>query len=565
MKKILWLVSISLVLIKLLAFILGYILYETPANYSILLIPNVWRNIDNIDIFKQIYLYIAFIIFGVIYYRLFRFIFTKKTKDTIINDLHGSARFLSHDEIAQQTNLLSNQGIFVGGILDKDNNLKYLRSNGNEHCLILAPTRAGKGVCLVIPTLLTWEHACIVYDIKRELYHLTNTWRKFGANNNIYKFDPVETDTNCFNPMNEIRINTEYQVSDAQNMAYMLVDTEGKGIEGNHWLEAAFSLFTGCILYIAHKNYKLNNTKGNIPQILDFLCADESLKDTLELLSKFKCEDIYACKIINQVGLEMLKKEQKELSGVISSTLTKLSLYRDPLVANSVSKSDFTIDDICNVEKPATLYLVTDPNNKDRYRPLVRLILNMMLRKLTAKMHFENGKGKSPNKHRLLLLLDEFPSLGHIPILEESLAFMAGYGIKAMLIAQDLNQIYLKYTKMESIIPNCHIITAFTPNNPDTANWLCRKLGDATIIKNNISVSGKRQDIILSNTSTSQSEIRRNLMTPEEIMTMPSLQFDTQDKLIDTGNMLVLINGQKPILGKQIPFFIDDEFNNKLK
>ncbi|MFM2344017.1 MAG: hypothetical protein RLZZ210_626 [Pseudomonadota bacterium] len=563
-KKLLILTLLLIIISKILASGLGYILFSNIDNYSILLIVNTWQNIDNLNMFTQIFIYLSFLIYGLSIYRLSQFILSKNTTKNLINDLHGSARFSDFEEL-QETNLLSDNGIFIGGVEHKNKNY-YLRSNGNEHCLILAPTRAGKGVCLVIPTLLSWEHSCIVYDIKRELYHLTSKWRGSdkGGKNNIYRFDPAQKDSDCFNPMQEIRINTEYQIADAQNIAYMLVDTVGEGILGKHWLQTAYTLFTACILYIAHKNYDINQTHGSIPQMLDLLCDKSGIKNTVKELAEFSCVDEEAQKTINLIGYQMQGKEEKELSGIISTTVTQLSLYFDPLVNRAVSKSDFTIDDICNKEKPATLYLVTDPSNKDRYQPLIRLIINLILRKLTAQMNFVNGKGQSPNKHRLLLLLDEFPSLGNIPILEDSLAFMAGYGIKAMLIAQDLNQIYSKYTKNESIVANCHIISAFAPNNPDTANWLCRKLGDTTIIKENVSVSGKRKDIILSNTSTSQNEVKRNLMTPEEIMTMPSLQFDNQNKLIDTGNMLVFVNGKKPIFGKQMPFFIDEIFTTKL-
>ncbi len=564
MKKIVWFLSISLILLQFLAFIIGYVFYDQIKLYSVQIIYLSLINIDNAPAILQIFLYIIFGIFACVYYRICLCFFKQKSNDVIINNLHGSARFLTFNEIQTNTNLIDDEGIFIGGY-ETTKGLHYLRSNGNEHCLILAPTRAGKGVCLVIPTLLTWKHSAIIYDIKRELFHLTSKWRaaEHGGNNNVFKFDPAELDTHCFNPMNEIRINTPYEMSDAQNMAYMLADENGKGLN-DHWVKTAFNLFSSCILYVAHKNYDENKTHGKITDILNLLCDQESIIKAMKKLSEFKCAQQDAQKIINQTGREMLGKDIRELSGVISTTVTQLSLYRDPLVAHSISKSDFTIDDITNATKPTTLYLVTDPNNKDRYQPLIRLILNMMLRRLNAKINFENGKGQSPKKYRLLLLLDEFTSLGHLPIIEESLAFMAGYGIKAMLIAQDLNQIYAKYQKTESIISNCHIITAFTPNNVDTASWLCKKLGDTTIIKNNISTSGKRKDLILSNTSNSQSEIKRPLMTPDEIMTMSGLQFNQNGKLIETGNMLVLINGQKPILGKQIPFFLDDEMNAKI-
>jgi len=235
-----------------------------------------------------------------------------------------------------------------------------------------------------------------VYDIKRELYHLTHKWRgsEKGGKNNIYRFDPAEKNSHCFNPMQEIRIGTEHQIADTQNIAYMLVDVVGEGIIGKHWLQTAFTLFTACILYVCHKNSAENKTRGSISSILDLLCDKDGIKNTIKTLADFSCVDAEAQKTINLIGYQMQGKDEKELSGIISTTVTQLSLYFDPLVTRAISTSDFTIDDICNAEKPATLYLVTDPNNKDRYQPLIRLILNMILRKLTAKMNFVNGKGR---------------------------------------------------------------------------------------------------------------------------------------------------------------------------
>jgi type IV secretion system protein VirD4 len=42
----------------------------------------------------------------------------------------------------------------------------YLRHGGPEHILVFAPTRSGKGVGIVIPTLLSWSESVLVHDIK---------------------------------------------------------------------------------------------------------------------------------------------------------------------------------------------------------------------------------------------------------------------------------------------------------------------------------------------------------------------------------------------------------------
>jgi len=155
-KRIFLTFAFLLIFSKILACSLGYILYGKLANYSINFIINTWHNLYQLNIFTQLMIYLCYIIYSLIIYKSLYFIFKRNIRKVVIDDLHGSARFLTYHEL-QNTNLLNNkQGVFIGGIQDKKGNTHYLRSNGSEHCLILAPTRAGKGVCLVIPTILTW-------------------------------------------------------------------------------------------------------------------------------------------------------------------------------------------------------------------------------------------------------------------------------------------------------------------------------------------------------------------------------------------------------------------------
>src|ERR1700680_2889292 len=94
--------------------------------------------------------------------------------------------------------------------------------------------------------------------------------------------------------------------------------------------------------------------------------------------------------------------------------------------------------------------IITQPNDKARLRPLVRIVVNMIVRLLADKMEFENGRPKPTYKHKLLGMIDEFPALGKLEILQESLAFVAGYGIKCYLISQDINQLKSRETGLWS-------------------------------------------------------------------------------------------------------------------
>jgi type IV secretion system protein VirD4 len=87
--------------------------------------------------------------------------------------------------------LLNNDGVYVGAWRDKRGEIHYLRHAGPEHVLCYAPTRSGKGVGLILPTLLSWRESVFVTDLKVELYELTSGWRQKHANNKVLRFEPA--------------------------------------------------------------------------------------------------------------------------------------------------------------------------------------------------------------------------------------------------------------------------------------------------------------------------------------------------------------------------------------
>jgi type IV secretion system protein VirD4 len=142
-------------------------------------------------------------------------------------------------------------------------------------------------------------------------------------------------------------------------------------------------------------------------------------------------------------------------------------------------------------DSAVTLYIVTQPIDKDRLKPLIRVLINIIVRINASGLSFSGGMPKAHYKQRLLLMLDEFPALGKLDILKESLAFLAGYGIKAYLICQDINQLHTHYTRDEAITSNCHVQCAFPPNRIETAEHLSKLIGQTTVVKEQITTSGR--------------------------------------------------------------------------
>lgn len=497
-------------------------------------------------------------------------------EDSGLENIHGSAHWATPEEVKATGLLAKGEGVYVGGWQHPGTGkIHYLRHNGPEHTISFAPTRSGKGVGLVLPTLLSWPHSALAYDIKGENWALTAGWRQKEAKNHVLKFEPTATDGSsvAFNPLEEIRLGTEREVSDVQNIVTMIVDPDGRGLN-DHWAKTGHALLVGAVLHVlyAEKDKTLSGVANFLSE------PSRSIEETLYYM--IGTEHDQSCKrkwkdslgnptanhpVVAACARDMLNKSENERSGVLSTAMSFLTLYRDPTVAFNTRCSQFKIRDLMNHDRPVSLYLVVPPSDKDRLKPLIRLIVNQVVRGLTEKMDFKDGRSVPGYRHRLLLMIDEFPSLGRLDVFQESLAFIAGYGLKAYLIIQDLAQLWAAYGKDEAIFSNCHVRNAFAPNKIETAEFLAKITGTATVVKPNLSFSGRRLTPMLDNVTTSLHEVQRPLLTPDEVMRLPSPVKDGDGNILEAGDMLIFVAGHSPIYGKQILYFIDPVFSARAR
>jgi len=243
---------------------------------------------------------------------------------------------------------------------------------------------------------------------------------------------------------------------------------------------------------------------------------------------------------------ELLNKSENERSGVLSTAMSFLGLYRDPVVARVTSRCDWRIGDLVAQDRSTTLYLVIPPSDISRTKPLVRLVLNQIGRRLTEKL---DAGGR---RHRLLLMLDEFPALGRLDFFESALAFMAGYGLKAFLIAQSLNQIEKAYGPNNAILDNCHIRVAFATNDERTARRVSDALGTTTELRAMNNYAGHRLSPWLGHIMVSRQETARPQLTPGEVMQLPP------------GDELILVSGIPPIRAHKARYYEDRRLTSRI-
>jgi type IV secretion system protein VirD4 len=249
----------------------------------------------------------------------------------------------------------------------------------------------------------------------------------------------------------------------------------------------------------------------------------------------------------------LLNKSENERSSVISSAIKFLNLYRDPTIAANTAMSDFAVSDLVAAEKPVSLYLSAPPSDIDRIRPLIRLVLNQVGRRLTERLPHRGGDGELDSRRRLLLMLDEFPTLGRLPFFESALGYLPGYGIKAYLIAQDLAQLYAAYGHDESIVSNCHVRIAYAPNRVETANLVSQMAGSMTVFRETRTYTGNRLAPFLFHVIAAEQESQRALLTPDEAMRLPE------------DAALIFASGIPPILGCKLRYYADELFSARAR
>ena len=457
-----------------------------------------------------------------------------RSRDASEVTTYGSARWASPKEI-KKLGLLSNKGVFLG-----QSKSSYLRHDGAEHVMAFAPTRSGKGVGLVVPTLLSWTSSVVVHDIKGENWSLTSGWRSQFST--CIRFDPTDKCSPRFNPLREVRLG-EREVADAQNIADILVDPDGTLERGSHWEKTAHALLVGVILHVLYAE-----EDKTLAGCANFLADPE--RDFTDALDAMLTTEHFSDRggvhpVVASAARELLNKSDNERSGVLSTAISFLSLYRDPVIAEITSDSDWALRDITNGDRPMSLYLACPPSDLSRTRPLMRLIINQIGRHLTEKM-------PSDDRRKLLLMLDEFPALGRLEFFEKNLAYFAGFGVRAYLITQSLNQIEKAYGPNSSILDNCHIRIAFSTNDERTAKRISEALGTKTELRAQKNYTGHRLAPWLSHIMESRQETQRPLLTPGEIM-----QLSADEEII-------MVSGAPPVRARKLRYYTDKNFTERL-
>lgn len=453
--------------------------------------------------------------------------------------LHGDARFATNRELAR-AGLFSGAGIIVGrtrGFLCFGG--RYIVMGGQMGVALAAQPRSGKGVSFVVPNLLSFTGSAVVSDIKLENWTLTAGFRR-AIGQRVYLFNPLAIDgrTSRWNMLDYVSQSPGQQVSDLQLIANMLFPDPPNA--DPFWAAGGRSLFLGLSLYVLSTS-GLPRTIGEV--LRQGMASDEEgFTAHWKRIIQGRMKGNYPLPVTCVRALSDVIDLAPQTASSIRKTFTsRLELWHNPILDAATAESDFDLRELR--KRPMTIYLGVMPKDLDRLSPLLSIFFQQAIALQTDELPEHNPALKL----QVLMVLDEFPALGRIPILTKSSGFLPGYNVRVLVIMQALSQLREVYGEngAKTLLKTLAARIFFAPKDMEDAEEISRELGTTTVKAATRSkprfglfdTKAQRQH------SISVSEQKRPLLLPQEV------------KALGTERQLVFYEHLAPILCKKLRYY----------
>ena len=451
--------------------------------------------------------------------------------------LHGEARFATSSEV-QEAGYFAQEGLILGKF-----NGKFLMMDAAKFVMLIAPTRSGKGVGTIIPNLLNWNQSVIVVDIKGENFDVTSGFRsKHGQQ--VFKFAPFDENfqSHCWNPLSYVSRDEKYVVGELQSIGYMLYPK--KEGDGAFWNDGARNLFVGVSLYCMESGYTLTigevlrRSSGNgRPKEFWQGVLDSAVAANGQPLSNHCRESIS----------QFVSNSDNTLTSILSTFNAPLGAFTNPAVDAATSSDDFDLRDIRR--RKMSIYVVIPPNRLAEASLIINLFFSVAIDQNTKTL-----PEKDPSlKYLALLVLDEFPALGRVDKYVKSIGYIAGYGLRSMMIAQSMSQLQDRDLYGEegsrTLATNHMVQIIYAPREQKDAQEYSEILGYYGLNSTSKGVSRGRGSVTNSENSSEQ---KRALMMPQELREM------------GPERVIVLTDSCKAIFGDKIKYYTDVKLKERV-
>lgn len=392
--------------------------------------------------------------------------------------------------------------LIFGKLEDEEGVERLLSHNDDAHIVTVAGSRAGKGVSLIVPNLLSYRGSAIVVDLKGENANITAQWRSEVLKQEVIVLDPFEETTfksQSFNPLLFLDPKDKAFIDDVTDLAEALV-VRGNAKE-SYWDDAARSVIKMILIYIIldHEIEDRNlwwlrelilvgQSKSERPDYRPPVFkknADlseeendeareqvrrQTLKDSEKSFHQFlKNLSKHDHPFVKGTAQRLLQAGDNERGSIISTTQRNTEFLDSECVSDTLKKNDF---DLSSLRKGATVYLVLPEMRLAGQSRWLRLFLTVFLRYLQIE------KKRNKDDPSVLVILDEFAAMGYMQVIERAAGYIAGFGVRLWSVLQDLSQLKDVYpNRWETFIGNSGIFTAFGNVDFTTQEYISKRLG----------------------------------------------------------------------------------------
>ena len=397
----------------------------------------------------------------------------------------------------------------------------------DKHVLVMASTRSGKGVSLIIPHLLRYQGSAFVLDPKGENAKATGRHRA-KLNERIHYLDPFGISgkpPSRFNPLS--RFTRENMEAESKALAAALFVTEGR--ERNHWTESGQQLLATIILYV-YVSPTIAPERKDLPNVRKVLLGllDTALQEMLTL----KDADGLLC----DLATSFLRTPPNEFGSIVSTAQRQTEILDNPFMQACLAGSGAApeVDFEEWHRSTMTVYLCLAAPKFPTFNRWLRLVLTSALDAMTERLN--------PPKLPVCFMLDELATLGHLRAVEDAVGLSAGYGIQLVTVFQDIAQMRGIYgTRWASFVGNAGVRALFNLDDHDTATYWSKFMGSHLVE----GYSRNENRYGLSDGQNIKEDMRPLLSTDQLMMDFAS------------GKMLVLVQGSRPIVSDRVPYYRD--------
>lgn len=466
-------------------------------------------------------------------------------------DAHGDARWASDKEI-RAARLVSDWGLVLGKLGTPGKKALHLRAHTDDQgtVLVSGPPRSGKGVGIIVPTLLDYPGSLIVYDVKGELFETTSR-RRLEKGDKVRVLSPFDVQfpnnpdgslvgrSHSFNPLIDVAAMADLEdrlVRISEISAALLAPKSATGAEAS-LMEDAQEIFEAATAIVC------NEPEPSLGRVLQVLTPDVAGDNEIpDYKAMFAGLAPRAPDPVSQGAmLRMAGQDNKQL-GIYLSVLMGggLNSWRNPAIVRATKTNEFDFESMR--WEPQTCYISIPEAHKQVSRPLVRLFIQCAINALRRRL-MVSGEDFLP----VLFLIDEFHSLGKMQGVLDAVTTLPGYGGRLCLVVQSPASLREHYGPAgeEILTESAHLHVWLTPNSEETKQKLSKALGNTTITQKSVSGRNWAKD---PSRSESWSEKSRALMTPEEIGRLG------KEEVIITGK------GMFPIRTDRVSFYKDHRF-----